>query len=439
MFNIRGEHPFAGKSSVCPSMTDPHKNSLSIAVISKSDAAGGGASRKAGELVELLNAAGHRAHHWVSYIKGEYKPYHRFLYGSRHRKLVAAVRAISKRWGYVDLPPVEMLTLLRHRRLYEYDLVHFHDLSSAISPLTVRHVARRRPTVWTFRDCSPFTGGCLYPQECAAFMDRCGHCPQLGQWPLDTARDRTGFLQSVKRKTAAEGRFVPTAPSQWMADLAVKSGLFPSPPEVVPNGIPLQVFRPKNKPALRSRLGLPVDRKIVLMTAMSQDNPRKGGRFASEALAALHDLKPLALLVGDVVPERARELFGEVECHCTGKILDAAQLADWYAAADVFLCPSLADNLPSTVLESMACGLPVVAFRTGGIPEMVEQGMNGHLADQLDVNGLVSGLRAALQDDLGKRWGRASRKIAEDRFADTMMRDSYISLYRRVIASWERR
>lgn len=420
-------------------MTNRVDNSLSIAVISKSDAAGGGASRKAGELVELLNAAGHRAHHWVSYIKGEYKPYHRFLYGSRHGKWVGRIRAFSKRWGYVDLPPVEMLTLLRQRRLYEYDLVHFHDLSSAISPLTVRYVARRRPTVWTFRDCSPFTGGCLYPQECTAFMDRCGPCPQLGQWPLDTTQDRTGALQNIKRKTAAEGRFVPTAPSQWMANMAMKSGMFPAPPEVVPNGIPLQVFRPQNKSALRFRLGLPLDRKIVLMTAMSQDSPRKGGRYAAEALAALHDLKPLALLVGDVLPERARELFGEVECHCTGKILDAGLLADWYAAADVFLCPSLADNLPSTVLESMACGLPIVAFRTGGIPEMVEQGVNGHLADQRNMCGLVSGLRAALQDDPGQRWGQASRKIAEARYADNMMRDNYISLYRRVIVSWERR
>jgi glycosyltransferase involved in cell wall biosynthesis len=420
-------------------MTNRVDNSLSIAVISKSDAAGGGASRKAGELVELLNAAGHRAHHWVSYIKGEYKPYHRFLYGSRHGKWVGRIRAFSKRWGYVDLPPVEMLTLLRQRRLYEYDLVHFHDLSSAISPLTVRYVARRRPTVWTFRDCSPFTGGCLYPQDCTAYMRRCGHCPQLGQWPLDTRRDRTGFLQDVKRKTAAEGRFMPAAPSQWMAGMAMKSAMFQAPPEVVPNGIPVHIFKPQDKARVRTRLGLPLDRKIVLLTAMFQDSPRKGGRYAAEALAALRDLAPLGLLVGNVFPERAKQLFGEVDCHCTGKILDASLLADWYAAADVFLCPSLADNLPSTVLESMACGLPVVAFKTGGIPEMVGHGVNGHLADQRDVCGLIAGLRAALQVDPGQQWGQESRKIAEARFTDTMMRDNYLSLYRRAIASWERR
>jgi len=420
-------------------MTGLHNRTLFVAVISKSDAAGGGASRKAGELVELLNAVGHRAHHWVSYIKGEYRPYHRFLYGSRYGKWVRGIRTFAKRWGYVDLPPVEMLTLLRHRRLYEYDVVHFHDLSSAISPLTVRYVARRRPTVWTFRDCSPFTGGCLYPQDCTAYRQRCGPCPQLGQWPLDTHHDRTGFLQGIKRETAAEGRFVAAAPSQWMADMAMQSGLFQSPPTVVPNGIPLQVFRPQDKSSLRIRLGLPLDRKIVLMTAMSQDTPRKGSRYAAEALAALHDVKPLALLVGDVTPERARELFGEVECHCAGKILDAVLLADWYAAADVFLCPSLADNLPSSVLESMACGLPVVAFKTGGIPEMVEHRVNGHLAAQRDVGGLVAGLRDALEDELGVQWGQKSRQIAEERFADTMMRDNYLVLYFHAISSWKGR
>ena len=109
---------------------------------------------------------------------------------------------------------MEMLTLLRQRRLYEYDLVHVHDLSSAISPLTVRYVARRRPTVWTFRDCSPFTGGCLYPQDCTAYMRRCGHCPQLGQWPLEPGTGQA--FSDVKRKTAAEG-FMPAAPSQWVA------------------------------------------------------------------------------------------------------------------------------------------------------------------------------------------------------------------------------
>lgn len=254
---------------------------------------------------------------------------------------------------------------------------------------------------------------------------------------MDTTQDRTGALQNIKRKTAAEGRFVPTAPSQWMANMAMKSGMFPAPPEVVPNGIPLQVFRPQNKSALRFRLGLPLDRKIVLMTAMSQDSPRKGGRYAAEALAVLHDVKPLALLVGDVTPERARELFGEVECHCAGKILDAVLLADWYAAADVFLCPSLADNLPSTVLESMACGLPVVAFKTGGIPEMVEHRVNGHLAVQRDVGGLVAGLRDALEDELGVQWGQKSRQIAKGRFADTMMRDNYLDLYFHAISSWK--
>ena len=159
---------------------------LKVAIVSKSDAAGGGASRKAGELADLLISAGHVAHHWVSYIKGEYKDYHRFLYGSHGVGALKWIRQKSKDWGFVDYVPVELLPLIWRGRLKEYDMVHFHDLSSAVSPLTVRYIARKKPAVWTFRDCSPFTGGCLYPQDCTAFRSRCGDCPQMGQWPLDT-------------------------------------------------------------------------------------------------------------------------------------------------------------------------------------------------------------------------------------------------------------
>lgn len=405
---------------------------MRIAQISKADAFGGGASRVAEELTQILNQSGYLAHHWASWAGHGFDRTVRFpLYGKFERH-IRRLHHIGKKVGFPELIPFELPMLLRKGRWREYDILHFHDLSSAISPLTLLYLSRLKPVVWTIHDCSPFTGGCLYPMDCERYQQGCGRCPQLGEWPIDTRLDFTRFLQSVKRRVHRSGQVIMATPSQWMADTAFGSGLLPHKPLVVHNGIDTERFRPQERSEVRARLGLPQGAPLVLLSAGNFLDERKGSRDALEALRAVQDLGLHLVLVG-IINEDGRHLLDGLDYHETGYIGDPQQLADHYAAADLFLFPSLADNQPLVVLETMATATPVVGYQTGGIPELVVQNETGFLVPQNDVSGLAQALRIAFEGDTVRRWGSAARQRAVDLFSHEKHLESHLSLYQRIL------
>jgi glycosyltransferase involved in cell wall biosynthesis len=397
-------------------------------VLSKADRGGGGASLIAETTAELLAAAGCPATHWVSWHGPTPAGRVRLLGGHWLNRVVRRLHWIARHAGLPDLVPWEY-PLLR-RRLAGCDVAHFHDISSAFSPLTVRWVARRMPTVWTFHDCSPFTGGCLYPFECVAFSRCCGRCPQLDRWPLGgrLRLDFTGRLQALKRATAAEGRFVPVAPSNWMADEALRSGMFAARPQVIPYPVDNATFRPRPRAEVRRELGLPPEGFWVLISAGSLADPRKGVPLAVEALRRCG--RPVAaLLVGRAAAGLRAELPG-IACRAAGFVTQPAELARWYAAADVLLFPSLADNLPCTIQETMAAGTPTIGFCVGGVPDLVEHGVTGHLSPSSDVGGLTVGLQLAYdRPELLAGWADEGRRRAVARYGAHQYVQSHLDLY----------
>ena len=260
------------------------KRRPAVAVFSKADRSGGGASLIAEDLADLLNQAGAEAQHWITSGGPTLRAFQRHVGGRPLAAVLRRLHGATRQFGLPDVVPWEYAAL--RRKLHAYDVAHFHDISSAFSPLTVRWVARRLPTVWTFHDCSPFTGGCLYPFACTAFQRRCGGCPQLDRWPLGgrLRLDFTGVLQDIKRRTAAEHHVVAVTPSQWMADEALRSGMFPQRPRVIPNWVDSETFRPRDRAALRRELGLETDRFWTLISAGSLADERKGTRYAIEAI-----------------------------------------------------------------------------------------------------------------------------------------------------------
>lgn len=412
----------------------PPKPTMKIAVISKSDQFGGGASRVASELAELLNAAGHPTDHWLSWAGSPWREHMRALYGPLQFP-VRAANLLLRRIGFPELIPFELTTLLHRGQIWEYDLIHFHDLSSAISPLSLLWLSRRKPVVWTIHDCSPFTGGCLYPMDCRQFESRCGKCPQLGGWPIDSKFDFTGFQQDLKRRLAASGRIHYVTPSAWMAKCACASGMFRPPPQVVSNGIDTDVFRPHDKATARREIGIPLDRTVVLLSAGSLLDERKGIRFGIDALHAVRGLRPFVLLVGNPNPKILEQLAG-FDIHDAGYIADGRNLSRHYAAADLFLFTSLADNQPLTVLETMATGTPIVGFHTGGIPEMVIQGQTGFLVPQRDSNALAETLARALSNpDLLLCWKVKGVEHVGHYYSHRHFLASHVALYEKLIAS----
>lgn len=401
---------------------------MHIAQISKADAYGGGASRVAEELSQQFRANGYVCHHWASWAGKGYDHKTVFpLYGRFSREMRLA-HMLVKKAGFPELLPFELAVLLRNNRIYNYDVLHFHDLSSAISPFTLRWLSRQKPVIWTIHDCSPFTGGCLYPMGCEKFKSGCGGCPQIGQWPIDSYLDFTKTMHGIKRHLHAKSSVITVTPSKWMSDMAYSSGLFSEPPVVIPNGVDTQLYRPSDKKIARDELGLPNDRRIILLSAGNLLDERKGTKYALEALSELKDLEPFLLVVGSV-DDKARKLIDKFDYHATGYIGDPARLALVYSAADLFVFCSLADNQPLVILETMAAGTPMVGFATGGIPEMVEQDESGYLVPQRDVSSLIGAIRRAFEGGRLSEWARRAREKAVSLYSFDRLIENHLSLY----------
>lgn len=408
---------------------------MRIAMISKADRFGGGASRVAEELCVLLESHGHTAHHYVARADHP-QSFTRYVYGARRiGKLIRGLHYATQRIGFQDLIPWEFLVLRLFHRIDRYDIVHFHDLSTAISPFTVQLVSRRVPTVWTFHDCAGFTGGCIFPVDCRKFENDCGACPQLSKWPLSFSRDIdfTSVMLRIKRKILADNSIHVIAPSQWMAATAKASGARLGSLTVIPYGIDTALYWPLDKYAVRQSLGLPTDKKIILLSAGDILDHRKGSIYSLRVLQRVrHDLNPLILLVGKTDEEMRRQFSG-FEYLETGFLTDDRMKTQYFAAADVFLFCPLDDNLPLTVMETMATSTPMVGFATGGIPEMVEHLKSGYLAKKGNVGDVVDGLHMALAGKDAVEWGREARKSVELSYTHETFMEKHLTLYEEVI------
>jgi glycosyltransferase involved in cell wall biosynthesis len=411
--------------------------------VSKSDAEGGGASRVAEELTRALIGAGHRATHFSAFAGKGFDGTHRSLYGSAPAQRATQFgRRVFRKLGLAEGLPIELPAMLRSGLRRDFDVVHFHDLSTAISPLTLDWFSRHMPTFWTFHDCSAFTGGCISPNGCERYKTRCGSnggCPQLHNWPLLTRFERTGLNQHVKTRIHAARRIRALAPSGWMADEAIASGKVPVRPTVVSNGVDINVFTPAaDRGALRRQLGIPEDRPVVLLTAASLDNPSKGMRYAIRALELVADLSPFAIVVGGAATHISAAM-GTIDFKATGYLSASADLARWYGAADFALNCTLADNQPLVVLESMACGVPTVAFATGGIPEMIRHEESGMLSPIRDVEAVAAAMRRVMQPGVARRMGEVSRERARAEYSLEVLAARHVALYEQEMSQAARR
>jgi glycosyltransferase involved in cell wall biosynthesis len=290
-------------------------------------------------------------------------------------------------------------------------------------------VPARVPVVWTIHDMNPFTGGCHYDLECGRYVDGCGRCPALGS---ERVRDLSRAI--LRRKIQAlhdvdPARLHVVTPSRWLQGEAARArptlGRFSM--SVIPNGLDLDVFAPRDRTVARQLLGLPPDARIVLFVADSLDNSRKGPALVAQALRDLEKVDRLLVIsAGRGVP-----VLGEGVPHThLGFVGNDRLLSLVYSAADLLVLASLQDNLPNTALESLACGTPVVGFAVGGIPDAVQHGVTGLLAAPRDVGGLRAALVEGLQDPARRaRMGVAGRQVAIEQYGLPLQTERYLQLY----------
>lgn len=292
-----------------------------------------------------------------------------------------------------------------------------------------------QPTVLTLHDMWAFTGGCHYSQDCTRYAQSCGSCPQLhSSQTWDISR------WVWQRKANAWKNWHPTivTPSQWLANCARSSSLFQNKKiEVIPNGVNLQQYKPIHRALAREILNLPHDKRLILFGAVkATSDRRKGFHLLQAGLQMLEQTNwqkttELLVLGASYSPNESLKFTTRY----LGKLKDNVSLALVYSAADVFVAPSIQDNLPNTVLEAIACGTPCVAFDVGGMPDLIEHQKNGYLAPAYEISELARGIAWVLEDnDRHQTLSQFAREKAETEFSLELQAKRYAQLFEEVLA-----
>lgn len=313
------------------------------------------------------------------------------------------------------------------------DVVNLHWVCHGYLPIET--VAKlNKPIVWTLHDMWAFTGGCHYSEECDRYKNSCGSCPQLGS---NKNWDLSRWVWQRKAKAWNDLNLTIVTPSVWLAKCASASSLFNDlRVEVIPNGLDTQQYKPIPRQVARELLNLPQDKQLILFGAMYPNSDcRKGFHLLRQALQSLskaewRDKAKLAIF-GASQPKEPIDLG--LESHYLGRLNDDISLAVVYAAADVFVAPSIQDNLPNTVMEALACGTPCVAFDIGGMPDMIEHQHNGYLAQPFDSEDLAKGIVWVLENkERHQKLCDRARQKAEQEFTLEIQARRYESLYHEI-------
>jgi glycosyltransferase involved in cell wall biosynthesis len=288
------------------------------------------------------------------------------------------------------------------------------------------------PVVWTMHDMWPFTGGCHLAGECIRYESKCGRCTLLGS-RTDVDLSRWGWRRKDRVNRLIQIVYV--APSRWMARRASNSGVLRrSRVEVIPNGVDTQRFSPLTRDAARALLRIAAPTKVILFSALGgAKNPNKGFALLAEAVRAMTARQNLCLLVAGAssVPDAAS--LG-VHVQCLGQLSDELSMAAVAGSADVLVAPSREDNLPSVVIEALASGTPAIAFDQGGMPDLIDHGVNGALVSPYDTIKLGQAIEWVLGDPV--RWKAlsvAARAKAEREFRIETQARRYLDLYENII------
>jgi len=319
------------------------------------------------------------------------------------------------------------------REIQEADIVNLHWIAGAMDHSNAALALKNKPVVWTLHDMNPFTGGCHYAGDCLKYKTSCGACPQLGS---DNTDDLSQQVWKQKSTAYQNLKINVVTPSRWLGRCASESALFSRfSVNVIPYGFPLDIFKPYPKTQIRKSSNVSETAKLILFGADSVINQRKGFAYLLEALNRfpLKSGHEYILVTFGSLPQGAN-IPSKYQVLNTGQISDENQLALIYSAADLFVLPSLEDNLPNTVVEAMACGLPVVGFDIGGMPDMVEHKKTGYLAKPRDIAGLAEGINWIISSyENGVNFSERCREKAEQNYAHDIQAKAYNHLYQRLL------
>jgi glycosyltransferase involved in cell wall biosynthesis len=320
-----------------------------------------------------------------------------------------------------QLPSADIITLNWVAGFWDYRLL-------------LKLVGKCKGVVWRLSDMNPFTGGCFYDAYCGRFQESCGCCPCLNSnSKFDVSRKYLRLKKSIVEKLPNNFLHV-VAQSKWIEGQIKASAVFRKVPVTrIPNGIDVEKFQPMDKYRARKIMGVPHCEKLILCVAESFDKPIKGSVFLFDALRIASSQLTGSVSVLAIGKGRLHEL-NDMEVR-QEEITSDEMLVAAYSAGDVFVITSLQDNLPNTVLEAMACGVPVVGFDIGGVPDMVIHGETGYLAPVKDSVQLAEHIISLLNNPSGRQaMADASRSRIVDNFSIERQAKKYLELYQRLLS-----
>jgi len=348
---------------------------------------------------------------------------------------------LTSRFGLNDIHCLSPFKIKGLRAYREADLLDFHGIHGGFfNYLALPSLTAHKPAVVTLHDMWHLTGHCSASFDCDRWKIGCGQCPYPDAHPA-VRRDSTRVEWKLKNWVYKRSHITIVAPSRWLTTFARQSMLGDLPIHQIPNGVDTEVYQPLDRGACRSLLGIPVGKRVLLFSAMrmtlsSFTGFLKGGDLLIKALRSLPTslkAETVLLLLGDG-GEALADAVG-IPALNLGYVSSDRLKVIAYCAADLLVLPTRADNMPLALLESMACGTPLVSFRVGGVPELVRPGVTGYLAEPGDANDLANGIVQLLEDEaLRKDMSQRCRAIALEEYPLELQVQRYLELYRQVLA-----
>ena len=319
------------------------------------------------------------------------------------------------------------------REFQEADVIHLHWINQGMLSLSTlrKIVASGKTVVWTMHDLWPAVAICHYARGCERYLTACSHCPLLPQVSPFYLAAR---VWRRKQRVLAAGHVTFVACSQWLAGEARRSALLQGQQILsIPNAIDTRQFAPRDRQQARQQLGLPADKRVILFVSQRVTDERKGIAYFVEALRQLVATRPeicqntVVAVLGGHSEEVVRQL--PLAAYPLGYVSDPQRIVSVYNAADIFVLPSLEDNLPNTIMEAMACGVPCVGFHVGGIPEMIDHQRTGYVARFRDAADLAAGIRYVLDEaDYAALSQACLHKVAHD-YSQQSVAKRYLEVY----------
>jgi len=347
------------------------------------------------------------------------------------RKIRKQMRIFEKHTGFQYFFDPSYFWFLKKSNYSKYDIINLHNIhGDYFNIYTLLKILKHKKVIWTLHDMWTMTGHCAYSYGCKNWKNECDVCPHLDYYsPLK--KDRAHYLFQLKKKILNNPNLYLITPSDWLKNLVEKSMQPKNNISLIYNGVDHNLFKPRDKQTIRNKLGISNKKKVILFNTMGRKNPQKGFSYLINALKKIKDKTNVSLLI---VGDNGRFKLDGFETINAGLIDSERKIAEYYACADILLYPSIQDNCPLVVLEAMSCGLPVVTFNTGGIPELVQHKKTGYIAKYKNVDDLTKGINLLLKNPgLRKKYGVQSRRRIIEKFTLKKQVQNYLRLYHKLL------